>query len=416
MDPRLSDAVRTGTLLVAMTRRTAVLQCVSWTAALTLVAALLALVDYRASDPDSALHAAIVAQSYQRPIAEWIAPSWGGQWGRVDLYREHPAGLFLLPSLLARIGYAPSQAAYLVNAVFQMLTVLVGWRLAARLLPAGEARAVSWLLLFLPIAFTYRVRANHEQAVLLLALLALYATERARSRAAWSALTALAVSLTFFVKGVFALPLAAGCATWLALRPAPDGHRLRAWLGIAGALAAGVLAALAYEGAYRAVSGETFLGYYLPQQLGLAAAPRGSVFTQKLENLGWYTGRLLWFAFPWTLVLLGALANVARTRTRSRPWTPAPDVGTLLLPTLGVGLLWPLVFSLSDRRADRYIFPAYVLVGAAGAIVALRRYPAVQRMVARVERAFPYEQAAIWLALTLLALASALAGMPRVKL
>ena len=103
--PSAHEIVRTDTSLVASSRRSVVLQCVSWTAALTLVAALLAAGDYRTSDPDSALHAAIVAQSYQRPLVEWIAPSWGGQWGRVDLYREHPAGLLLLPSLLARTGY-----------------------------------------------------------------------------------------------------------------------------------------------------------------------------------------------------------------------------------------------------------------------------------------------------------------------
>src|SRR5688572_30711902 len=146
----------------------------AWIAALGCVAGLLAAVGYQSRDPDSALHAAIVQQSFERPVANWIAPSWGGNWGRTDLYREHPAGIFLVPSALARMGYPAPQAAYLVNAIFQILTVLAFTRFCRLFVPAGDARTLGWLLLFLPIAFTYRVRANHEQAVLLLAIAALH--------------------------------------------------------------------------------------------------------------------------------------------------------------------------------------------------------------------------------------------------
>ncbi|MSO55356.1 MAG: hypothetical protein EXQ55_00275 [Acidobacteria bacterium] len=76
----------------------------AWCSALIVLAVLLVLVGVYSRDPDSALHTAIVAQSYQRPVSQWIAPSWGGQWGRNDLYREHPAGILVLPSALARLG------------------------------------------------------------------------------------------------------------------------------------------------------------------------------------------------------------------------------------------------------------------------------------------------------------------------
>ena len=44
-----------------------------------------------------------------------------------------------------------------------------------------EARALRLFAQLLPIAFTFRVRANHESALLLCLLLALYGLERART-------------------------------------------------------------------------------------------------------------------------------------------------------------------------------------------------------------------------------------------
>src|SRR5262245_13692752 len=110
----------------------------AWCAALACVAVLLVAVGFESRDPDSALHASIVRQSFERPVSTWIAPSWGGNWTRTDLYREHPAGIFLLPSALARAGYPAPQSAYLVNAVFQILTVLMLTSFCRLLMPGDQ--------------------------------------------------------------------------------------------------------------------------------------------------------------------------------------------------------------------------------------------------------------------------------------
>lgn len=380
----------------------------AWIAALLSVAMLLAAIGFESRDPDSALHASIVRQSYQRPVAEWIAPSWGGNWTRTDLYREHPAGIFLLPSALARMGYPAPQSAYVVNAVFQILTVLALTSFGRLFLPAAEARMLGWLLLFLPIAFTYRVRANHEQAVLLLTIVALYIAERARASVGWAPFLVLPAVLTFLVKGVFVVPVLAGCAIWLVLRRPLPGRGKAAWMALALAAVAAVLTAAAYEWGYRRVTGgETFLGYYLSTQLGIAAAPRGTFIAQKLANIGWYAGRLLWFAFPWSLWLL---VNVGRQMRRSESRREAFFAITV------VALMWPFMFSLSDRHADRYIFPAYFLVGMAGAAIGLERSTVLRRVSTAADRLRPFEQAGAWLLLTLLALAARYLNAPRVQL
>jgi hypothetical protein len=295
-----------------------------------------------------------------------------------------------------------------VNAVFQVLTVLMLTGFGRLLLPPGEPRALGWLLLLLPIAFTYRVRANHEQAVLLLTLVALYIAERARTSKGWAPLLAVPAVLTFLVKGVFAVPVLAGCGIWYLLRRPLPGYGGWAWVGLALAVIATVVTATGYEWSYRRVTGgETFLGYYLPIQLGIAAAPRGAFVAQKLANLGWYAGRLLWFAFPWSIFALFELARGRRERSASRE---------SFVAVTAVALMWPLMFSLSDRHADRYIFPAYFLVGIAGVACGFQRSAAIRRLARAVDRLRPFEHAAIWLLLTLLALAARWVNAPRVQL
>jgi hypothetical protein len=59
-------------------------------------------------------------------------------------------------------------------------------------------------------------------------------------------------------------------------------------------------------------------------------------------------------------------------------------------------------FSLAHRKADRYIFPAYFLVGAVGAIGAMRRFPRLAELVEKWDR--PWAPAAIYVGLFLLRL------------
>jgi hypothetical protein len=63
-----------------------------------------------------------------------------------------------------------------------------------------------------------------------------------------------------------------------------------------------------------------------------------------------------------------------------------------------------VLFSLSDRQADRFIFPAYYFMAAAGGIVAIRSSPALSRVANRLDR--PWIPAACWMALFLLRLGS----------
>ena len=83
---------------------------------------------------------------------------------------------------------------------------------------------------------------------------------------------------------------------------------------------------------------------------------------------------------------------------------------------MGVTLLYAGLFSLSDRRADRYIFPAYFAVATAGALAALRGGRRGAAFAAWLERLPVWLPAALWLALVLLHIAAGrLLHLPTIK-
>jgi 4-amino-4-deoxy-L-arabinose transferase-like glycosyltransferase len=387
----------------------------AWVLALLAAWVALAAVGYRARDPDSRLYAEISARMAGAPPAGWIAPEFPPGWYMSGLYREHPVGLFVPAAALAALGYPAEQAAYAMNAVYQVLGIVLLVRLAETLAPGLEARALGWLIQLLPIAFTFRIRANQEAAVLLCLLAALYGTERARERRGFGVLLALGLVGLLAVKGVLAVFGPALCVLWLASRRfagAQRGGDRAAWVAVAAGLAAMAAAAAAYELLYRQATGEPFWSFYLARQLGVAAATHDASgpIPGFLYNLVWYLARVLWFAFPWSLAL--AFAPWRATRGSSERTDAAARAGALF--TLAVVGLYLLLFSLSDRRADRYIFPVYYAVGAAGGVAALRLVPALRQLAARLDR--PWLPAAVWAATFAAHLFAGRLGLPTVKL
>lgn len=396
-------------------------EVVAWGLVLAAGCLALAALGYGTRDADSRLYAEIAARMSLAPAAGWIAPDFPPGWYMSGRFREHPVGLFVPAAALARVGYPAPQAAYATNAVYQVLTIVLLVRLAATLVPGLEARALGWLVQLLPIAFTYRIRANHEPAVLLCLVASLYGIERARSRPPWAFLTAAALVGLLLVKGILAAFGPALCALWLLARrgtaATPLPSERAAWL----ALAAGVLAmggaASAYEELFRRVTGEPFWSLYLARQLGVAAAAgQGSSVAGKLGNLVWYLGRVLWFAFPWSLALVAAAWHDWPPRLRPDRTASAPARGALAgaLFAAATLALYVGLFSLSARRADRYIFPVYYAVGATGAVTALRASARLLGLALRLDR--PWVPVAVWAVAFSAHLFAGRLGLPTVKM
>ena len=377
-----------------------------WIAALAAAAVLLVAANYQSRDPDSALYARLSADLAVRPVSKWIAPEWNGAWNSQGLFREHPVGILLPSAVAIRLGFPPGQAAYAINMLYQVAALLLIVAVARFVMRDADARALAWVLQLLPVSFVYRIRGNQEHPLLVCFLALIYATHRARSNPIWIALMVAAFCWLALIKGAFAMFALVAAALWIAIVPAEkDGASWRAWLGlvIAGLAAIGVFAI--YEAAYVRVTGESFLAFYRNTRLGESmdlTDPR--IVPHTLRNIVWYFVRLAWFAAPWSLVALAVWAAVIVSARRGfasfeRPGVRAATWG------LVTTVMFIVVLSPANVRAERFIFPMYFVAGALGFAAASLRWPSIER-VARRTAGWWWLPAATWMLLFLASIGS----------
>jgi hypothetical protein len=386
-----------------------------WALAVAAAALLLALTGFESRDPDSTVYAEISARLSRVPVFTWLTPDWGGSWGLTGPFREHPVGIFVPPALLARWGYPPEQAAFVIGVLYSVASLWMLQRLVAPFVPHYEAVAVQWTALILPIAFVYRVRATQEYPTLLLLLGALYATHRSRRSPAWIAGLAAAACALALVKGIFVIFVPIVCSLWILCMP--DGaaeHRAAtrrdavAWTGLALTVVVVAAGTWAYELAYQRATGNSILSYYLRSRVGENAGLTAGAFSlsAKAYNVVWYAARVLWFAMPGSLALL---LNAPRLRYASAGARRSMAFALL------TAALYVAAMSLGANKADRFIFPAYFSVGTVGAVVAVRRWDWAHRLATRLAASPPYVLPLVWLGLFMLGLATE-HRLPRVKL
>ena len=376
-----------------------------WAACFLVVSALLVLTHFTSADPDSTLHANLSARLAAGPAAQWMAPEWWGNWELEGLYREHPAGIFLIPTALGALGLPAIQASYIVGIAAGLACLLLAAHLISRITSPGDGRLALVLLQLTPLAFIFRVRANHEYPMLLCLLVALIGLDGVRRawRHVWIAPVALTVAV--LVKGVFvAVPLLAA-GLWVLANPRREPGSI--WRPIAACVAGAALigaTAYAYDALYLRATGETFWGPYWARQLTpltLTTADGGDPTFG--PHLRFYLLRMLWHPAPWSFALVawvwqsrGHLVNAWRalpTRTRR---------GAAFALTFA--MVSVLALSPISRFAERYAFSANYAVAAAGAVTALHIWPKLRAIGNRIDQTVPAFPALVWLGLMLLRL------------
>jgi 4-amino-4-deoxy-L-arabinose transferase-like glycosyltransferase len=316
--------------------------------------------DYSFRDPDSRLYSNISQKLSEQPLDQWIAPQWYGFWKRDGPFREHPPGTFWVNATLIRLGAPPGQAAAIANFLYYLLTFFFAFKIGRRARDSVAGWAMVWAILLMPVTLQDLIRGNLEPPLTMAMVIAMYGIMRADS--SWGARAALVVALVFavFVKGMQGafVGIAAGLY-WLFW----TRDRARFFTLFIGALILIGMMAL-FEWAYRTQTGEAFWLRNFAIQAGIAVKSH-SPFA-KLYNLVWYLGRLLYFALPWTILLL--------SRWWRKGTTPFPTDAIWRWLLVSAGAL-VLIMSFFERRADRYIFPAYTLLAMAGGWYAALRFP-----------------------------------------
>lgn len=392
----------------------------SWTIAFILISSVLIQLNYRSRDPDSALYSDMTAKMAERPLKEFIAPQWWGLWNNQGPFHEHPVGFFIFPVLLTKIGLPADQSVYIVNAVFQLLTLFLLAKIAEPFCSAIEARALLWIAQLLPIAFAYRIRGNHEQAVLFFLLLALFGLERVTRNFLWTLCLFISLLATMLIKGLFVLFAIAICLFWALFRSGNrkiKGRIVRI-LSILISLFLLAICVHLYEQLYVASTGDSFLQGYLGKWIGYGMNRGENFFSSRLINVVWYMGRLVWFSFPWSIVFFVLIWMKRRSLYRwyiSLGETREHHFIEGVALSLGMAAIYVIVLSTMNRTVDRYIFPIHYMIGTVGIIASIRRWPRWQRAVAKLDRRVAYWPAAVWFAGCALSLLGNLMRLPYIK-
>jgi hypothetical protein len=371
-----------------------------WAVLFLVVATWLVATEFTSDDPDSALYAALSARLADGPVSRWIAPEWWGHWDSEGLFREHPAGVFFLPTVLGALGVPGVQAAYIVGLGLAALAVFLIAQITAGLTSRADARILLIGLQLMPVASIFRIRANHEYPMLVCLLVAIIGVDAVRRswRGVW--VTPLALTAALLVKGVFVLVPIIAATLWALIDPRRVGGPL------ARPLAAGVLAlvfmsatAIAYDAAYVRVTGEFFWGPYAARQLApLTFATPVEGGSALVHHIGFYALRVLWHPAPWSWVLL-VTAWLLRGRLLST-WRSLPTHEARgLLFALGAAGAIVLLLLPASRFAERYIFSASYLIAAAGIVVARHRWTRVRETVDRLDAHWPTAVVWLWFAL-----------------
>jgi 4-amino-4-deoxy-L-arabinose transferase-like glycosyltransferase len=373
-----------------------------WAAFFVAVSAWLVATGFTSEDPDSALYAALSARLAEGPVSHWIAPEWWGHWDSEGLFREHPAGVFLLPTLLGAAGVPGVQAAYIVGLGLAAVATVLFASIVGRLTTRADARAVLLCLQLMPLASIFRIRANHEYPMLVCLLVAIIGLDAARRSWRWAWVTPVALTAALLVKGVFVLVPILALGFWAVINPSREpGGWFRPIAVAALSIALMGVTALVYDAAYLRVTGEAFWGPYWARQLApLTIATPVDGGSAILHHIWFYLLRVLWHPAPWSWALVAAVW-FQRGRLVSA-WRALPPVeGRALAAALGAALAMVLLLVPASRFAERYIFSANYLIAVAGIVVARRMWPRIRAMVDAIDARIP--AAAVWLWLILAA-------------
>ncbi len=375
-----------------------------WTIAIFVAFSVIILSHYESSDPDSEFYTFLVRQLHERPWTDWLTPQWMGRQNLalIGYVQDHFVGHLIPALLLSAAGFPALQSLYALNIFYTAATLWMSCACANQFFSEKTSQSLLWSLQFLIIAFAYRIRANHEQLVLLTSLVGGYAGARMRKHLGWVSLVAVATCVCFLVKGVvfFIVIGAAAIAFSTDFFAMSRARFLSGALLIFLALLSPVLLAVPYEIQYIAVNGESILKPYWAIQIWgrsvVVEASGGPSWLLRLRNIGYYLGAGVWFSMPSTIVLgwwiyscrkwwrlksqkhclntkwtaIRLIRSIRSIRSiRWGEWLRAvrllfskPETkGFVLFFTVSLSIIF--IFSMSNRTGVRYVFPLYGFLG-----------------------------------------------------
>lgn len=346
---------------------------------------------YEYRDSDSSCYSSISQKLGHRPLREWCAPQWWGHGGNSGLFQDHPPGILWLPALFVRAGLPGRSAALCANFLYIFLSLYFAFLISDHFGNSTFGWAAVFAFVLTPIFLQYLLRANQEHPLNSAVLAGLYGLSRLEDSRRYSLLFVLALIFAIFIKGISALILVLlALLYWLIF------FRKKRTLGVI--LLASLMALIAiglFEIWYRnQTDGTSFWLNYLSFQGGKSVQWSFHPL-HKVYNFLWYMARALWFPAPWFFfVIYGFYQSKKKELKLFRDkFFQFLIIGALLVI---------LFFSFFDRKADRYIFPAYSFLVLAGVWVLFRLKSKILLFIQKKERLLPLYLSLILIVFTLL--------------
>src|SRR5262245_29845532 len=268
-------------------------------------------------DADSRTYSNITANLARHPLKDLFAVKWYGDYKiypassvLAEYFYEHPPGLFFLPWIVAQLGFPGYNALFAVDIMFQMWCFIILINLGRRFLPSSYAHLIPLMLLFMPIAFQYNVRGNHESGILFYFLLS-FLVVSGECNNTWHLLVLIFTFTSLgFLKGALALPcflvvFITSMVSWR-LRQGSFSCFItsKPCFFLIISLAFSVFFAILFELVHLNLSGNSFWTLNLNLQVLKRAAPpaRSSVWLlRKVYNVGFYLLMVSWYSFPYSI-------------------------------------------------------------------------------------------------------------------
>ena len=346
---------------------------------------------YDIHDSDSSAYSSIAQKLAYKPVITWSAPDWGGHGYNYGLFQEHPPGALWITALFIRIGVPESSAAFCANFLYIFLSLYFIYLLTSyfggSLLGWGAVFAYA----FTPIFLQYLIRANHEHPLNLAVIAGIYGLVRSEESWKYKAIFVASLIFAFFVKGIFAFILTIlALVYWLVFL---RNRKTLLFIVLANLFSLGVM--FFFEIWYRQITGGIgFWANYINLQFGRGVV---TVFNplRKVYNLIWYLGRAIWFPAPWIFFIFYGAYKWKKEKVSLLK----DKLFILSVISAACIIFW---FSLFDRKADRYIFPAYSFLVLAGVWALLRLKPKLMRFLQKRENLLPVYLSGILIFFTLL--------------
>lgn len=345
---------------------------------------------YRSSNDDSKYYSSLVERYQNASWSNVVAPLWGENYYSYapnTYMRDQLPGQLIMGVIISKLGVPAEHALHILEMAFQILSIFFLVKIAEVFLASDKASSIYYGVLLTPMAFSYNLRGNHEMGVMFFCLLSLYAGLKLSKSIIWSLVSIFACVMLLMIKGPFFIfGLILFFVGFYFSEERTEFKRVFFSL-ILSALAVFFTGYL-FEYLYVKITGISFFSEFYKiqiQQRAMTNVHKHFFLIQKFLNFYYYFVNYFSYSLPWCLwAFVVLIKNRKNTMMKNELYQFLKSRLSLCL--LASAFIFCFVFSVSDRTASRYIFPAYYLFSAWSVLLVLQISKTFQELHKKILR------------------------------